>query len=183
MAPRILNLGITSEVSNLQLACMFCTSQESCYQHCSIICVGQLSQYNVWLRTGRLGFDSRQRQSIFPLASASRPTQGVHPASCTMGKARPGRDADHSHPPTSDVKKTVVGVTRVVQGWPRLPFSFYKICLHQNDEMPSVADGGNTAVPHILRVFISEAEQTGIRLSHSECTTALYHQISGETGS
>jgi hypothetical protein len=38
---------------------------------------------------------------------------GVHPASCTMdvgspfpgGKARPGRDADHSQPSSAEVKK------------------------------------------------------------------------------
>jgi hypothetical protein len=38
---------------------------------------------------------------------------GAHPASCTMrtagsfpgGKARPGRDADHSHPSSAEVKK------------------------------------------------------------------------------
>jgi hypothetical protein len=31
---------------------------------------------------------------------------GAHPASCTMGtggKARPGRDADHSHPSSAEV--------------------------------------------------------------------------------
>jgi hypothetical protein len=38
-----------------------------------------LSQYNVWLRTGRLGFDPRQRQSIFPVTSASRPDLGPTP--------------------------------------------------------------------------------------------------------
>jgi hypothetical protein len=36
----------------------------------------QLSQHSVWLQTGRLGFDPRQRQRIFPLASASRPALG-----------------------------------------------------------------------------------------------------------
>jgi hypothetical protein len=33
---------------------------------------------------------------------------GAHPASCTMGtggKARPGRDADHSPPSSAEVKK------------------------------------------------------------------------------
>jgi hypothetical protein len=54
--------------------------------------------------TGRSGFDLRQGQRIFPLVSVSRPALGAHPTSCTMGtggpfpggKARPGRDADHS---------------------------------------------------------------------------------------
>jgi hypothetical protein len=36
----------------------------------------QLSQYSAWLRTGRPGFDPRQRQRIFPLTSASRPAVG-----------------------------------------------------------------------------------------------------------
>jgi hypothetical protein len=57
-------------------------------------------------------FDPRQRQRIFPLASASRLTLGAHPASCTMdtggpfpgGKAQPGRDADHSPPSSAEVK-------------------------------------------------------------------------------
>jgi hypothetical protein len=52
--------------------------------------------------TGRSGFDPRQGQTIFPQA---------HPASCTMrtggpfpgGKARPGRDADHSPPSSAEV--------------------------------------------------------------------------------
>jgi hypothetical protein len=35
--------------------------------------ISELNQYNVWLRTGRPGFDPRQRQRIFLLASASRP--------------------------------------------------------------------------------------------------------------
>jgi hypothetical protein len=33
----------------------------------------QLSQYSVWLQTGRPGFDRRQRQRHFPLTSVSRP--------------------------------------------------------------------------------------------------------------
>jgi hypothetical protein len=32
-----------------------------------------VSQYSVWLQTARSGFDPRQRQKIFPLASVSRP--------------------------------------------------------------------------------------------------------------
>jgi hypothetical protein len=67
----------------------------------------KLSQYSVWLRTGRPGFDPRQRQRIFPLASAasaSRPALGPTQPSVQLvpgihspgGKARPGRGADHS---------------------------------------------------------------------------------------
>jgi hypothetical protein len=36
----------------------------------------ELSQYSVWLRTGWLGYNPRQRQRIFPLVSASRPALG-----------------------------------------------------------------------------------------------------------
>jgi hypothetical protein len=36
----------------------------------------QLSQYSVWLQTGQPGFDPRQRQTVFPLASVSRPALG-----------------------------------------------------------------------------------------------------------
>jgi hypothetical protein len=57
-------------------------------------------------RAGRSGFDPQQGQRIFLLASAS------HPASYSMGtggpfpggKARPGRDADHSPPSSAEVK-------------------------------------------------------------------------------
>jgi hypothetical protein len=31
---------------------------------------------SIWLRTGRSGFDPRQKQRIFPLTSASRPAPG-----------------------------------------------------------------------------------------------------------
>jgi hypothetical protein len=37
---------------------------------------GKLRQYSVWLQTGRLVFDRRLRQRIFPLASVSRPSLG-----------------------------------------------------------------------------------------------------------
>jgi hypothetical protein len=51
----------------------------------------------------RLGYDPQRRQRIFPLASVQTSTE-AHPASCTMcieasfpgGKARLGRNADHS---------------------------------------------------------------------------------------
>jgi hypothetical protein len=52
-------------------------------------------------------FDPRQGQRTFPLSSVSR----AHPASCPMGtggpfpggKARSGRDADHSPPSSAEV--------------------------------------------------------------------------------
>jgi hypothetical protein len=59
------------------------------------------------------GFDPRQRQRIFPLTSASRPALGpTQPpvqwapgGSFPGGKARPGRDANHSPPSSAEVKK------------------------------------------------------------------------------
>jgi len=52
--------------------------------------------------TGRPGFDPRQRQRIFPVASVSRPALGpTQPpiqwvsAVLSRGKARPERDGDH----------------------------------------------------------------------------------------
>jgi hypothetical protein len=61
--------------------------------------VGQLSQYSVWLQTGRPGFDPRQSHRIFPQASCVQTGSEDHPASYpigTGGKARLGRDANHS---------------------------------------------------------------------------------------
>jgi hypothetical protein len=42
-----------------------------------------LSQYRVWLQTGRPEFDPRQSQRIFPLASVQTSTE-ANPASCPM---------------------------------------------------------------------------------------------------
>jgi hypothetical protein len=61
--------------------------------------------------TGRSGFDSRRGQRIFPLASVSRPALGPTQPPVQMGtggpfpggKARPGRDADHSPPSSAEV--------------------------------------------------------------------------------
>jgi hypothetical protein len=74
--------------------------------------LGQLSQYSVWLQTGRPGFDPRKRQSIFPLASVSRPAlrptqppvQSV-PGVLSGVKVRPRRDADHSPPSSAKVNE------------------------------------------------------------------------------
>jgi hypothetical protein len=68
---------------------------------------------DVWLRTGRPGFDPRQRQRIFPSNLCIQTGSGAHPASCTVGtggslsggKGRPGRDADHSPPSSAEIKK------------------------------------------------------------------------------
>jgi hypothetical protein len=68
---------------------------------------GWLSQYNVWLRTGRPGIDLRQRQRIFFSSLCVQTGSGAHPASYPMGtkgKARPRRDADHSLLSSAEVK-------------------------------------------------------------------------------
>ena len=61
-----------------------------------------ISRYSDWLRAGRSG-------DLIPVwARFSTPVQtgsGAHPASCTMGIERPGRDADTSHPPRAMLKK------------------------------------------------------------------------------
>jgi hypothetical protein len=60
---------------------------------------------SVQLRTGRPGFDSRQRWGMFLFATASKPARG--PVSYPMGTRRvmrPGREADHSSPTSSEVK-------------------------------------------------------------------------------
>jgi hypothetical protein len=62
-----------------------------------------MRQYSVLLQTGRLGFDPRKSQSIFPVARPSlRPTGtgGPFPG----GKAQPGRDSGHSAPTSGEVK-------------------------------------------------------------------------------
>jgi hypothetical protein len=57
-----------------------------------------------------IGFDPRQGQRIFSLASVSRPALGPTqppvqwvPGSFPRGKARPGRDADHLPPFSAEV--------------------------------------------------------------------------------
>jgi hypothetical protein len=52
---------------------------------------------------GRSGFDPRQGQRIFPLASVSRPALGPTHPPFPGGKARPGRDANHSPPSSAEV--------------------------------------------------------------------------------
>jgi hypothetical protein len=65
--------------------------------------VSRVTQYSVWLRAGRGSIPGRGER-IFPLASVSRPALGptqpsvqwVPGGACPGGKARPGRDPDHS---------------------------------------------------------------------------------------
>jgi hypothetical protein len=66
----------------------------------------------VWLQTGRSGFDLRQRQMIFTLASVSRPdleptpppVQWVPGVLSPGDKAPPGRDPNHSTQSSAEVK-------------------------------------------------------------------------------
>jgi hypothetical protein len=73
-----------------------------------------MAQYSVLLQTGRPGYwDSMpgRVKKIFPLASVSSLAE-AQPASCTMGtggpfpggKARPGRDTDHSPLSSTEIK-------------------------------------------------------------------------------
>jgi hypothetical protein len=72
------------------------------------------AQCSVWLRTGRpgdRGFYRRQRQETFPLTSVSRPARRPTqppvqwvPGVLSRGKARPGRDADHSPPSSAEFR-------------------------------------------------------------------------------
>jgi hypothetical protein len=72
-------------------------------------------QVLVWITgwtTGRSGFDPRQGQRTFPVASVSRPALGPtqSPVQWVQGvlspgvKARPGRDADHSPPSSAEIE-------------------------------------------------------------------------------
>jgi hypothetical protein len=57
-------------------------------------------------RPGDRGSIAGRGERIFPVASVQTGS-GAHPASCrigTGGKARPGRDADHSLPSSAEVK-------------------------------------------------------------------------------
>jgi hypothetical protein len=60
----------------LRLCVRMCMLREKLLMMMMILLLLLLSQYSVWLRTGRPGFDPRQRQRIFPLTSASRQTLG-----------------------------------------------------------------------------------------------------------
>jgi len=58
------------------------------------------------------GFDSRQRMGVFLFTTASRPALGPtqHPVqwvsgALPLGVKRPGIEADHSPPPTAEIKE------------------------------------------------------------------------------
>jgi hypothetical protein len=67
----------------------------------------------IWVWTaGRTGADPRQRREDFSSNLCVQTGSGAYPASCTMGtggpfpggKSRPGRDADHSPPSSTEVE-------------------------------------------------------------------------------
>jgi hypothetical protein len=62
------------------------------------------------LQAGRQGFHSRQEQIIFLFSAASRPAMGFtqppiqwRTGALSPGVKWPGREADHSHPPSTEV--------------------------------------------------------------------------------
>jgi hypothetical protein len=58
------------------------------------------------LRAGRTGFDSWQGQGIFLFTTASRPAPGPNQSliKWAPGINRPGREADHSPPSSTEIK-------------------------------------------------------------------------------
>jgi hypothetical protein len=84
-----------------------------------------LSQYSMFLRTGRSRFDPRQRQKIIIIFCVQTGSE-VHPASCPVGaggpfpgsKGRPGRDSNHSPVSRAELKERVRAI-------PPLPPSAY----------------------------------------------------------
>jgi hypothetical protein len=76
---------------------------------------GQLSRYSDWLRAGRPRSQSSSPGTIknFLFSTSSRPALGliqppIHwvPGALSPEVKRPGREADHSHPASAEVKKT-----------------------------------------------------------------------------
>jgi hypothetical protein len=70
-----------------------------------------LSRCTEWLRAGRPGFDSRPGQEIFLFSTGSRPDLGpAQPpiqwvtVALSPEVKRSGREADHSPPPSAEVK-------------------------------------------------------------------------------
>jgi hypothetical protein len=57
---------------------------------------------------GALGFDSRWGLGIFLFTTASPPQPPIQwvPGALSLGVKRPGREADHSPPPSAEVKNT-----------------------------------------------------------------------------
>jgi hypothetical protein len=72
--------------------------------------LGRGSAAQTWLRPGDRGSIPGRGKGFSPILCVQTGS-GAHPASCTMGtggpfpggKARPGRDADHSPPSSAEV--------------------------------------------------------------------------------
>jgi hypothetical protein len=83
------------------------------YQEWAVIAQSVYSWATGWM-IGVLGFDSRPGLGIFLFTTASRtaleptqpPIQWV-PGALSLGVKRPGREADHSHPSSTEVKEWV----------------------------------------------------------------------------
>jgi hypothetical protein len=99
-------MGMTHDLLLLMVTLIvLCKAYKLCW--CSSVHI--VSDYTVEDQV--TGFDSRQRQKIFPLVSVSRPALGPtqHPVQwvpgvLSPGRARPVRDADHSPPSSAEVK-------------------------------------------------------------------------------
>jgi hypothetical protein len=98
---------------------------------CCLYLQGSLQPYTLRFRwamgwmIGALGFESRRRLGIFLFTTASRPALGPTqppiqrvPGALSLGVKRPGREADHSPPSSSEVKEWVA------------PYLHSPICLH-----------------------------------------------------
>jgi hypothetical protein len=74
----------------------------------------QIKHSSAGLRVGRSGFDSRRGLRIFVFTTASKTALGPTqlpirwvPGALSLGVMRPGREADHSPPSSSEVKEWV----------------------------------------------------------------------------
>jgi hypothetical protein len=60
------------------------------FLYCCLLGAGVACQYGIWLQTGRPGLDPQQGQSIFPVASMSRPGPTQPPVQWVPGVLFPG---------------------------------------------------------------------------------------------
>jgi hypothetical protein len=66
--------------------------------------ISNIFYFNIILRDGRPGFDSRQEKEIFLYSTASRPALGPPSPLLNGYQKRPGREAYHSPPPSAMAK-------------------------------------------------------------------------------
>jgi hypothetical protein len=118
--------------------------------------------------TGRSEFDPRQRQRIFPLASVSRPAMGptqppvqwVPGSPFPKAKVRPGCNADHSPPSSTEVENEELYLLslqapawRVAGLFYFLLFTFYQHTLHKIKEFRAEGFSGCPNITSILRTI------------------------------